>query len=243
MIKNMDVAAREKMINDVELPDNYHDYTTQRGLFVRRDYVLYELVKYLHDKQLMSPEGIELKFQIRNLVGSDLTKYQEKLIDDDYLVEADVEFINYHAEWLTDDYINYISNIVLHSHRVLIMMIQNMTPADYNGLLQSRTVPRNFRSYELGIPYVELPEHVRYSIATASMTHILRRQISKGLIRPMVSERNLPAVHKVELPKEVKQSAAATSAIPLINMLFTSYKGIKYPSPRDDLTPELPPNN
>ena len=54
MIKNMDAAAREKMINDVELPDNYHDYTTQRGLLVRRDYVLYELVKYLHDKQLMS---------------------------------------------------------------------------------------------------------------------------------------------------------------------------------------------
>jgi len=41
MIKNMDAAAQEKMINDVELPDNYHDYTTQRGLFVRRDYILY----------------------------------------------------------------------------------------------------------------------------------------------------------------------------------------------------------
>jgi len=168
-------------------------------------------------------------------VGSDLTKYQEKLIDDDYLVEADVEFINYHAERLTEDYINYISNIVLHSHRVLIMMIQNMTPADYNRLLQSRTVPRNFRSYELGIPYMELPEHVRYSITTASMTHILRRQISKGLIRPMVNERNLPAIRKVELPNEVKQSAAATSVIPLLNMIFTTYKGVKYPFPRDDL--------
>jgi hypothetical protein len=253
MVKGMPANEMSKMVQSLEVPINYWEYyhKVPSNLDVSKldttewdaGYVLYHLLSYVRDKELISPTDLEMRLQLAKMHGNyDVYGYETgKITEKQLIIYAAQEFREREMKDHHKNVTTWRMTVFTSSWQLLRMLADNMSPDQYNMMINTMVVPRNFRLYNFGEPYSELPKSKRYGVNIFTLTAALIYLVTTGRLKPIVeSKSELPAVHKVELPKEVKQIAAATSAIPLINMLFTSYKGIKYPFPRDDLTPSYP---
>jgi len=253
MVKGMPANEMSKMVQSLEVPINYWEYyhKVPSNLDISKldttewdaGYVLYHLLSYVRDKELISPTDLEMRLQLAKMHGNyDVYGYETgKITEKQLIIYAAQEFREREMKDHHKNVTTWRMTVFTSSWQLLRMLADNMSPDQYNMMINTMVVPRNFRLYNFGEPYSELPKSKRYGVNIFTLTAALIYLVTTGRLKPIVeSKSELPPVTTVEIPQHVKAKPAAVAAVPLLGALFTSYKGIKYPFPRDDLTPSYP---